>query len=121
MNIKNPESTKMGAEDRELEYMRMEVQKIIDNHLKDTGESFSVMNYNRKELLLLIDLLTGDLSLEELENKHGKDKAEFMKTYEEINNSYNYISQIINQIKETKSDLNGLKSELELDKQLNNI
>lgn len=108
-------------DDTDLQYMRTEVQKIIDNHLKDTGESFSVMNYNRKELLLLIDLLTGELSWEDLEKKYKDDKNEFMKTYEEILCSYNYISQIINQIKDTKSELWNLKSDLELQKELSNF
>ena len=66
-------------DDTELQYMRTEVQKIIDNHLKDTGESFSVMNYNRKELLLLIDLLTGELSWEDLEKKYRTIKMNLWK------------------------------------------
>jgi hypothetical protein len=44
-------------EDKTLEHMRIEVQKIIDNHLKD-GERFSVMDYGKKELTILIELLT---------------------------------------------------------------
>ncbi|MBR4634100.1 hypothetical protein IKO50_04015 [bacterium] len=40
-----------------LDYMRNEVQKIIDSHFNDDNK-FSVMNYSHKELNLLIDILT---------------------------------------------------------------
>ena len=115
------EKSENNIDDIELDYMRKEVQKIIDNHLKDSGESFSVMNYNKKELLLVIDLLTNKLSWEDLEKKYKNDKNEFMRTYEEIRCYYDYISQIINKIKNTKIELAELKSDLELESNLKGI
>ena len=103
-----------------LDYMRNEVQKIIDNHLKD-DEKFSVMNYSHKELNLLIDILTWHITREDLEKQHKKSERELKMVYDQIVCEHDFISALKNLAREIKSELKSLNADLSLEADLNEL
>ncbi len=106
--------------DDELNYLRNEVQKIINNHLKE-GDNFSVANYNFQEIMLLIGLLTGDLTIEQLEKMHRNSQLELKKDYELIICESDYFNSIKNRYNEWRATLSWLKEDITLNSKLNEL
>lgn len=105
------------SEDKTLEHMRIEVQKIIDNHLKD-GERFSVIDYGKKELTILIELLTWQTTREDLEKRHKQNIKDLNMIYEEIICEYDLIKALKNLINETKIESSSLSADISLNRDL---
>lgn len=106
--------------DDELNYLRNEVQKIINNHLKE-WDNFSVANYNYQEIMLLIDLLSWELSIEQLEKMHKNNQLELKKNYELIICESDYFNSIKNRYNEWRATLSWLKEDITLDSKLNEL
>lgn len=106
-------------DNKNLNYMRNEVQKIIDNHLKDDNRQFSVMDWNQNQITILIKLITWKIKREDLEKEYKSDRQKLNMTYDQIMCEHDYLTSIKNIYNDTKSDLNSLDSDLELEKQLN--
>ena len=104
-------------EDKTLKHMRIEVQKIIDNHLKD-GERFSVMDYGKKELTILIELLTWQTTREDLEKRHKQNIKDLNMIYEEIICEYDLIKALKNLTNETKIESSSLSADISLNRDL---
>jgi len=103
-----------------LDYMRNEVQKIIDSHFNDDNK-FSVMNYSHKELNLLIDILTWHITREDLEKQHKKSERELKMVYDQIVCEHDFISALKNLAREIKSELKSLNADLSLEADLNEL
>lgn len=110
--------TNTEQENFNLNYMRKEIQNIIDNHLKDTPGWFSVENRWAKSLRDLVDLLTKKTTIEELEKKHKEKWEELKRIYNEIINEYNHLTTINKLSKDTNDQLSQLNTEISLNKDL---
>ena len=106
-----------NKDDAILHQMRTEVQKIIDNHLKD-GERFSVMDYGKKELTILIELLTWQTTREDLEKRHKQNIKDLNMIYEEIICEYDLIKALKNLTNETKIESSSLSADISLNRDL---
>lgn len=110
----------------ELKEVKQEVQKILDNHLKE-DQRFSIEDLDEDSVFLLIDLLLEKDDSKrkniwtEIENKMKTTQMNFEIDYEKIMK----IKENLSSLKTNFSDLGDLKndinSESELDNQLNNI
>lgn len=110
----------------ELKEVKQEVQKILDNHLKE-DQRFSIEDLDEDSVFLLIDLLLEKDDSKrkniwkEIENKMKTTQMNFEIDYEKIME----IKENLSSLKTNFSDLGDLKNDInsdsELDKQLNNI
>ena len=104
----------------DLNYMRTEMQKIIDNHLKGDDKRFSVMEYNYDQLNLLIDLLKWRKTRKDIEANLKNNENRIKMTYDQIVNEYNLINSLKNISRETRSDLTSLNADITLESDLRN-
>ena len=116
----------IAMQQEKLNEIKNEVQRILDAHL-ESEQRFSIQDLDEESTFLLIDLLLEQDDLERektwanIEKKLSTHQMNFEITYEwilEIKDKLNYL-------KTNSDDLNDLrnlvKSDLELDNQLNNI
>lgn len=105
----------------DIDYMRKEIQKIIDNHLKGKSSRFSVENREFEKLKLLADFLWWKITRKDIEKKYKQDKKNLSNTYDEILNEYNIMLSLYNLNNNTQNDLSKLKEDLLLGDRLNTI
>lgn len=117
---------KINMNIEELDAVKAEVQKILDNHL-DENQRFSIQDLDEESTFLLIDLL-----LEKDENKREKVWSQIEKEINtnkmKIESTYEKIIEIkdkLDSLKNKYNDLNNLKNiinaDTELKNQLNNM
>ena len=100
--------------------MRTEVQKIIDNHFKDTDRRFSVMNYNFEQITTVAKLLTWNITEEEVVKQNEESQKEMNKIYDFIINERDYVNSLKNLAVDVRSELDSLQTDLLLQRDLNN-
>lgn len=98
----------------DMNYIRQEIQKIIDNHLKGKPERFSVEDWEAGSLRLLIDLLTWLTTREEIKERQKKNEKELEKTYEEVLNIQDNVNALVNVNKDMWLDLSQFKADISL-------
>ena len=110
----------------ELDAVKAEVQKILDNHL-DENQRFSIQDLDEEWTFLLIDLLLekDDKEREKIRNKIEKEILVNKMNLESTNEKVMEIKDKLSNLKNNYDDLNNLKDivnvESDLDNQLSNI
>jgi hypothetical protein len=113
-------------EEKDLNQVKKEVQKILDKHLEE-DQRFSIQDFDEESVFLIIDLL---LEKDDLEREHIRAKIQknIKESQMEIRLDYEKILEIKNKLdfqKNEISDLNDLKElvnvENEVDEKLKNI
>lgn len=110
----------------ELDAVKAEVQKILDNHL-DENQRFSIQDLDEEWTFLLIDLLLekDDKEREKIRNKIEKEILVNKMNLELTNEKVMEIKDKLSNQKNNNDDLNNLKDivnvESDLDNQLSNI
>ena len=112
---------KINMNIEELDAVKAEVQKILDNHL-DENQRFSIQDLDEESTFLLIDLL-----LEKDENKREKVWSQIEKEINtnkmKIESTYEKIIEIkdkLDSLKNKYNDLNNLKNIIDADTELKN-
>ena len=110
----------------QLNEVKTEVQKILDNHLEE-NQRFSIQNLDEESTFLLIDLLT---EKDDSEREKNRNKIEKNILYNRMNLEITYekILEIKDKLNIQKNEINDLKkleelinTEKDLDEELNNI
>lgn len=110
----------------QLNEVKTEVQKILDNHLED-DQRFSIQDFDEESTFLLIDLLVEKYDSEREKNRN---KIEKFINYNRMNLEITYekILEIKDKLNIQKNEINDLKNleelintEKDLNEELNNI
>jgi hypothetical protein len=110
----------------QLNEVKTEVQKILDNHLED-DQRFSIQDLDEESTFLLIDLL---VEKDDSEREKNRNKIEKNILYNRMNLEITYekILEIKDKLNIQKNEINDLKkleelinTEKDLDEELNNI
>ncbi len=110
----------------QLNEVKTEVQKILDNHLED-DQRFSIQGFDEESTFLLIDLL---VEKDDSEREKNRNKIEKIINYNRMNLEITYekILEIKDKLNIQKNEINDLKNleelintEKDLNEELNNI
>lgn len=110
----------------QLNEVKTEVQKILDNHLED-DQRFSIQDFDEESTFLLIDLL---VEKDDSEREKNRNKIEKIINYNRMNLEITYekILEIKDKLNIQKNEINDLKNleelintEKGLNEELNNI
>lgn len=111
---------------KQLNEVKTEVQKILDNHLED-DQRFSIQDFDEESTFLLIDLL---VEKDDSEREKNRNKIEKIINYNRMNLEITYekILEIKDKLNIQKNEINDLKNleelintEKDLNEELNNI
>lgn len=90
----------------DLDNIRSEIQKIIDNH----WGWLSVMDYGPDDLILIIDVLRWNKIV--YEKEYNKKIDELKKIYDDIVNEHNRIIKLDNLNRDIWTDLSQIKADI---------